>query len=130
MLPQSTTQALSSAALSLTHAAPNGASIKCKANFPRATPVTVTFGVDSLGVLPQATIEFKLGGNSITRQMDMTPGCSISGFAEQVNVACTDLTAGGYGTPPAEYDVTITIAPGTRPTTAVHPSSAHSKQRP
>ncbi len=121
MLPQSFSGPLSTAALSPTHAVANQESVKCKANFGKAMPVTVQFDLDVVGVVPQAIVSWKVGGNTIVRTMDVTPGSSISGFADQVNVSVTDITAGGYGEAPATYNVTITISPGTRPATSLPP---------
>jgi hypothetical protein len=101
--------------------APNANSIKCKSLFRKASAFSVQFGLDNLSGTPQASVSWTLGGNTITRVFDVTPGCSISGFAEQVNV--TVIENSSYGTVPSAvpYNVTIIISPNTRARTAVPP---------
>ncbi len=97
-------------------------SIKCKSKFAKASAFTVQFGVDAVGGNPQATVAWTLGGNSITRVIDVVPGCSISGFAEHVNVTVSDNTDLSVApAAPNPYNVTITISPNVRPTSGMPP---------
>ena len=101
-------------------ATPNA--VRCKAIFSKAQPVTVQFSLDALGAFPQATVSWRIGGNTTTRTIDVTAGCSISGFAEQVDVVVSDQTNRPlYLAAVNPYNCTITISPGTRPTSAVSP---------
>jgi hypothetical protein len=95
--------------------------LKARARFGKATALTVSFGLDVLGAVPQATIAWRIGGSTILRQVDVTSGCSISGFAEEVTVSVADQTTFASPPAPVSYNVSITISPGTRPTTAVPP---------
>lgn len=96
---------------------------KCRWNFEKPTAFTVQFGVDVLGYVPQATVVWYRGGNQIARTVDVTPGCSISGFGEEVSVTVADQTnaANIPGGVPLTYNVTAMISPGARATTAVPP---------
>ncbi len=96
--------------------------LKCATQFKHASAFTVQFDVSVLGAFAQATVEWRLGGSIIQRQCDVAAGVTISGFAESVSVSVADITnLGTYAGSSTPYNVTVTIAPIARPTTAVPP---------
>ncbi len=62
-----------------------------------------------------ATIEWACGGNTVTRQIVISSGTTISGIAEGVRVRIEDISVNaGGGAAAYEYDVRVTLARGLR----------------
>jgi len=66
----------------------------------------------------EALISFTVAGNTITRRVDVINGMSIQGIAGSILVVCKDKTSTGAV---GEYNVTITVAPGTRAPNQIQP---------
>jgi hypothetical protein len=62
----------------------------------------------------KALIEWSVGGNTITREVSVASGTSVTGVAESVRVVMTDDTIDNPGNPGYEYEVTASLAPGSR----------------
>lgn len=98
--------------------------VKLQARFPQATTYTVAFNVDGVRTWgPRAVVQFRTGGNTVQRIVDVTDGTAISGVCEAVNVTCFDsldpafiqaLTLAGT---PRDYTISILVAQGARATT-------------
>jgi len=80
-------------------------------------PSTVGF------INPQAEISWSVEGNTIRRVVSVTNGVSVSGVGQAAKVVVRDQTPQGIGgiTYGITYDVSVTIAPGSRPTTGQPP---------
>lgn len=61
----------------------------------------------------RAEVVWSVQGNSVRRDMSLFSGASISGTAESVSVTVRDRSAAV--TPNLEYEVSMQVAPGTRP---------------
>lgn len=75
------------------------------------TPDAVNTG---LGCSANATVNFIVNGNAVTRQVSIGSGVSIQGVADAVTVLVQDASPQGVNPPLASYAVTISVAPGTR----------------
>lgn len=93
--------------------------------FPVAGTYTCQFSIRPI-VTPvqsaiecQALIAWGAGGNIISRRVSVVNGMSISGTADQIRVICQDFTSTGLAD--VEYEVSIQVTPGSRPTTGQPP---------
>jgi hypothetical protein len=62
----------------------------------------------------KAIIEWSVGGNTIRREVSVASGTSVSAVAESVRVVMVDDTIDNPGNPGFEYQVTASLAAGTR----------------
>lgn len=103
-------------------------SVQC--GFKKAGVVTVQFNlstvtpVAAITIRAEAFIEFSVGGQSVTRRISIGDGSSISGTAEMVRVVMTDTTdlTASPSNLGRDYQVSVQIAPGTRPDTSIPPT--------
>lgn len=76
----------------------------------------------------RATITWKVNGNPVIRVVDVGNGVSVTGVAEAIDVQLQDVSSTSAGTPillrGRPYTVTITCAPGTRPSVEQPPTVA------
>ncbi len=79
---------------------------------PTKNPVTKQ--IISVGVNAIAEIKWSVEGNDVRRLVSVANGVSLTGVGEAVRVAVFDRSIGGLVIP-ADYDVSITVAPGSRP---------------
>ncbi len=103
-------------------------SVSVQQDFDEAGPYTCNFSlvpVDDISAADVATlsaeaiIEWGVGGNTITRRISVTNGASISGNAKAVRVVIVDTSEaeGGATVLGKTYQVSVSIARGTRPST-------------
>jgi hypothetical protein len=74
-----------------------------------------------VSVRPQAEIKWSVEGNDVRRVVDVTNGMSLTGVGEAIRVTCSDAS-NTNGTDPVDYDVSITVAPGSRASVQQPPS--------
>ena len=128
MLPSQQTLGWSASGKLVTGSA--GATVSLQQTFPVAGMWTVQFAVGAVAPIaagpgapssrPQAVITWTVAGNPVSRTVDVGNGVSVSGVGEAVRVTVTDQsnTLGFQAGNP--YFVSITVAPGTRPS-GTHP---------
>ncbi len=66
-------------------------------------------------IVCEATIQWRVGGNTITRVIMVVDGVSISGLAESVTITVRDRTIRSAPPQNAPYFVSILVAQGSRP---------------
>jgi len=79
---------------------------------------TIQFDIDidaSKGYEPTAEIRWSVRGNTVRRVINVRQGCMISGPCEAANVLCYD-TSSDDDTVGGQYQVSINLTPGVRPT--------------
>ena len=87
------------------------------ADFDEPGDYTVQFGTNIPGALgtqilqAEAEITWMVAGNSNTRRVTISNGCSVSGTAEAVRVVVRDVSTAGSA---VNYDIGVTVAKGTR----------------
>jgi hypothetical protein len=91
--------------------------------FPEAGNYTVQFAVNppnsTTFLKPTAIIQWVVQGNTVTRQVDVGNGVSVTGVGESVKVVVQDVN----GDPThVAYGVSIVVAPGTRASTSLPPT--------
>lgn len=98
--------------------------VNAQVEFPNAGPYTVQFtltpgtGADFSfnPITAEADIFWSVEGNTVKRTVSVMDGMAISGFGQAVNVIIRDTTFDlALGPQGKEYDVTLNITPGTRP---------------
>jgi hypothetical protein len=65
-------------------------------------------------VNPIAEIVWSVEGNSVRRLVSVTNGMSVTGVGEAVKVSVSDATLESFAGQSVDYQVDITVAPGTR----------------
>lgn len=92
---------------------------------PGTYSIQFNTGDSSLGFVPlvEATIVWKVAGQSLSRRISVLDGTIISGLAEGVSVSLKDVTMQFYAVPPVPqpYDIMVTLCKGVRPTEANPP---------
>jgi hypothetical protein len=86
---------------------------------------TVQFGIAAgVDIVPNpvAKVQWNVDGNSVTRQLNILDGASLTGLADSVSVDIFDETDYLYETGGFEYDVTTLISPGPRASSANPPT--------
>lgn len=100
------------------------------ANFPHAHYYTLQFAVvrpntpvaSQNQVAVEALIVWSVAGNQVKRRVSVGNGTSISGPGEAVSVTIYDKTQNNGQTMGVEYDVTVQLTPGSRPSTTQPPT--------
>lgn len=99
--------------------------VSAQKQFRRPGPFTVQFSLkipqDIGAIVVEAEVTWSVNGNQIVRRVAVDQGMTISGNAESVAVSVVDATDPLSLFPNRDYQVTITIAPGTRPAGAMPP---------
>jgi hypothetical protein len=71
--------------------------------------------VKNVAIKAEALIEWSVEGNTVTRRVDIGDGTTVSGVGQACRVVVTDQTDNAMGDTGFEYNVTVLIAKGTRP---------------
>lgn len=74
-----------------------------------------------VSIRPRAEIKWSVEGNDVRRVVDVTNGMSLTGVGEAIKVSVFDVS-NTVGTDPVTYDVSITVAPGSRASTQQPPT--------
>lgn len=94
-----------------------------------AEPGTYTIEFDVVSMPPalspsaaaEATIQWTVKGNLITRKVTIASGVSISGTGEAIRIVIVDASDNNVGTASYEYKVTALVTKGVRPTNPGYP---------
>jgi hypothetical protein len=105
--------------------------VQLQANFEEPVPYTVQFAITNVREVtgtshigsynPTAEIVWSVEGNSVRRVVSVINGTSVTGVGQGCRVTVRDQTPPSDPTVDMEYEVSILVAPGTRPATQVQP---------
>jgi len=96
--------------------------VSLQAVFKRPCTYTASFSlvplkdliVEGADLRAEATIEWSVDGNTVTRKVNVSNGVSVQGTGEGVRIVVRDVTVGGGGPLGIEYAVTVNVARGPR----------------
>lgn len=78
------------------------------------TKIRSTQALSPKPVNPIAEIVWSVEGNSVRRLVSVTNGMSVTGVGEAVKVSVSDATLSSFAGQAVDYQVDITVAPGSR----------------